>query len=951
LITSEISPQPRATYRVQFNHTFTFRDAEKIVPYLAQLGISHLYASPILAAAAGSMHGYDVIDYTRLNPELGTDGDFESLVDTLHDHGMGLIVDFVPNHMGIENGQNAWWQDVLESGPWSPFAEYFDIDWTPLKRELRDKVLLPFLGAQYGDVLESGELRLAWRDGAFVIDYWDTPLPITIRSWPRILEPALELVRGVEEPESLDLFELESISATAGQIDTAFGERDAEQIEARRRESLVLHNRLATLLDRSEAVAGAIRQAIDQINGEAGVPESFDALDALLDQQYYRLAYWRVASEEINYRRFFAINTLAAIRQEEPEVFAASHDLTLRLCAEGKIDGLRIDHPDGLWDPEGYFRQLQVAYLQAKQPDRGDEDIARELDEAGGEWPLYVVAEKILEHGESLPEEWAIAGTVGYEFAQATTGLFVESSSRQLFDQIFARFTGDRIRFNDLVYEMKQRMMREAFASEINVLTNLLNRISERDRHSRDFTANSLRNVLREVIAGFSIYRTYTTCADAGVNERDQKYIESAVAFARKRNPVFAPTLFDFLSSVLQLHASSESPRIDARCHFAMKMQQLTGPVMAKALEDTAFYRFNRLVSLNEVGGDPGRFGVPVDEFHRQNRARLKSWRHGLLASSTHDTKRSEDVRARISVLSEIPTVWRAGINRWSRQNRKLKVIHEGALIPHRADEYVVYQTLVGTWPLGGLTGANRERYRERISEYMIKVTREASRFTNWVNSDEAYETALTDFIAGLLNERRSRAFIADFSEFVDGIRGAGLANSLSQQLLKLTSPGVPDIYQGTEIWDDSLVDPDNRRPVDFGLRASLGGDDVVTGAAKLHLTRTVLRARAERPQVFADGDYMALTASGPRADKVVAYARIDGDDVAITIASRLVQDAGDVFDNPEYWNGTSVEVPDQLRDRALHDRLGGADVPDALDVATLFQRMPVAFLTSWKGE
>jgi (1->4)-alpha-D-glucan 1-alpha-D-glucosylmutase len=948
---------PRATYRLQFNHSFTFRDAIGIVPYLADLGISHVYASPLFKASSGSMHGYDVVDYASFNPEIGTGVEFDQLVDALHTHDLRLIVDFVPNHMGIERGQNAWWQDVLEHGEWSPFADYFDIDWTPLKRELRGKVLLPILGAQYGDILEQGELDLVWRDQTLVIDYWDTPLPVSTQSYPLILNAAAERLRPDIEPDDIDLLELESISAACDRLDDGAA-RSTEQIELRRRESLVIKHRLATLVERSPIVASALESSIEQANGIPGDPQSFDLIDTLLDRQNYRLAFWKVASEEINYRRFFAINTLAAIRQEDPNVFESSHALLLRLCAEGKIDGVRIDHPDGLWDPAGYFRQLQHAYLRATAGSaRTDEEISSELDQIAAErrpWPLYVVGEKILEHGETLPEEWAIAGTVGYEFTQVVTGLYVDSSARVIFDRIYSRFTGDRIRFPELVYEMKQRMMREAFASEINVLANLLNRISEQDRHSRDFTLNSLRNVLREVIAGFAIYRTYTTCVEIGIEERDARYIDAAIAIARKRNPTLDPTLFDFVESVLKLRSPGQtSSREDARCHFAMKLQQLTGPVMAKALEDTAFYRFNRLVSLNEVGGEPGRFGSSVDEFHRQNRNRLKSWPDALLTSSTHDTKRSEDVRARISVLSEIPTEWRAALNRWTRLNRKLKQLIDGALAPHRVDEYVIYQTLVGTWPAEGLTSANREQYQQRLVEYIIKVVREASRFSNWVNPDESYESALIGFVTGLLNQRRSRAFIQDFEAFVSGIREAGWANALSQQLLKLTSPGVPDIYQGTEIWDDSLVDPDNRRPIDFDFRRQMLSvpPDLESGSLKLHLTRSVLNSRSQKPDVFSRGEYVPLSASGPQADRVIAYARVLDHDVSVTISSRLHQAMNSVDSAVAFWNDTFVEVPEALASSDFHDRLGRGGIVSSLELDNLFQQWPVAFLTSWSPE
>ena len=947
-----------ATYRLQFNHTFTFRDATGIVPYLADLGISHVYASPLFAAAAGSMHGYDVVDYNRINPEIGSREDFDTFVETLHQHGLRLIVDFVPNHMGIEGGQNPWWQDVLEHGEWSPYADYFDIDWSPLKPELHGKVLLPFLGGHYGDVLESGELQLVFAGDALVVNYWDTPFPVAPRTWPVVLERVVGALAGKLGEDDPGLLELESIVTACSHLDDMFEERTPETIEARRRESLAIRYRLASLVERAPVIASALHETIAAFNGTRGDPHSIDALDELLSAQSYRLAYWRVASEEINYRRFFAINALAAIRQEEPVVFSTTHDLLLQLCAEGKIDGVRIDHPDGLWDPAGYLRQLQHAYLQRVGGDTlTDAEIAAELDRraASGEpWPLYVVVEKILEHGEKLPADWPVAGTVGYEFAQATTGLYVDSSQRQMFDRIFNRFTTDRIRFPDLVYDMKQLMMREAFASEVNVLTSLLSRISERDRHSRDFTLNSLRQVLREVIAGFAIYRTYTTCEEPGVTEGDRKAIAAAIAVARKRNPVMDQSLFDFVSGVLQLHSAQGAPgRSDIRCHFAMKMQQLTGPVMAKALEDTAFYRFNRLVSLNEVGGDPATFGSGIDVFHRQNRARLAEWPHGLLASSTHDTKRSEDVRARISVLSEVPAAWRAALNRWTRQNRKLKTKIEGALAPHRADEYVLYQTLVGTWPLQGLRDADRDTYRQRLVDYLIKVTREAERFTNWVQPDEAYEAALTGFVNGLFNKRRSAAFLADFEAFLETVRPAGLSNALSQQLLKLTSPGVPDIYQGTEIWDDSLVDPDNRRPVDFGSRQSMlqAGAKLEDGSIKLDLTRKVLHARRQRPDVFARGEYVALPASGPAAESVVAFARILDQEIAITIAPRLVQAAGTVFGNAEYWQDTTISLPESWGTRQWHDRLQWSPPVQQVVPGELFKEAPVAFLTTWEEE
>ena len=978
-------PLPRATYRLQLNYTFTFRDATAIVPYLADLGISHVYASPIFRAARGSLHGYDVVDYGQLNPDIGSDEDFAAFVTALHDRGMRLIVDFVPNHMGIEGGQNAWWQDVLEHGQLSRYAETFDIDWSPLKRELAGKVLLPFLGDQYGDVLERGELVLSFADGGFTIRYWDSPFPLDPRTWPVVLRPVLDELLADRPADDIDLLELSSIVTALERLPSP-DDRDLpdDAIELRYREYLVCRYRLATLVERVPEIGASIDAAVERLNGTPGDSRSFDLLDDLLNRQAFRLAFWRVAAEEINYRRFFAINTLAAIRQEEADVFNATHRLLLDLIADGAVDGVRIDHPDGLWDPAAYFSDLQVSALRtivqkrlglAEDDDewavlRPDVDAAIRAElvvigDGDRHWPLYVVGEKILEHGEGLPREWAVAGTVGYEFAQAATGVLVDPEARPLFDRIYTRYTGETVRFPDLVYEMKQRMMREAFPSEVNVLTNVLDRISDRDRHSRDFTVNNLRSALREVMACFQVYRTYTTCHELGVSDDDTRAIQAAIAQARRRNRAIDPSVFSFIESVLLLHVTDNPrERLDQRCHFAMKVQQLTGPVMAKGLEDTAFYRFNRLVSLNEVGGDPSRFGVSVDEFHRQNRARLREWPAAMLTSSTHDTKRSEDVRARISVLSEVPTDWRAAINRWTRQNRKLKVMLDGALAPQRVDEYVIYQTLIGTWPMGGMDAGRRSAYSDRLAEYIIKVAREADRVTSWTNPDEAYETALTDFVRGLLQPRRSRTFIADFERFMDDLRLAGLTNAMAQQVLKLTSPGVPDIYQGTELWDDSLVDPDNRRAVDFTLRqdtlAQTAAADAwpndVTGATKLRVTHQLLALRADHPELFSAGDYAALTAEGPAADHVIAFSRSAGDVTLLVVVPRLVVKLARSRKDAPPWGGTSVVLPRALHDLAWRSVFGDDEAvvvarDGRLDLDEQFASLPVVVLVSTGAE
>ncbi len=971
----------RATYRMQFNHVFTFAHATDLVPYLQSLGISHLYASPIFTAAPGSMHGYDVVDYNQINPEIGTREEFDELVATLHRHDMGLILDFVPNHMGIEKGANAWWQDVLQNGRMSRYADYFDIDWQPLKFELHGKVLLPFLGDHYGAVLERGELQLAYDAGTFRVQYWDTSFPLDPTTYPSILQRVQADLSAELAADDIDVLELESILTAFDRLERAGeNEPEAAAIEARYREQVVTMRRLAVVMDGNGRMRASLDRIVGQMNGTVGTPASFDELDKLLVQQPYRLSFWRVASEEINYRRFFAINTLAAIRQESRDVFAATHALIMELLVSGAIDGVRFDHPDGLWDPERYFHDFQVGFVRAAVRQQlvveNDDawqamlpELNREIQEAlkgvaaaDRQWPVWTVAEKILEHGEIMPHTWKINGTVGYEFMQATNGVQVNSANRALFDTIYQRFTGERIRFNELVYEMKLWQVREAFASELNVLTNVANRISESDRHSRDLTFNSLRSALREIIANFHVYRTYTTCREGDVTESDMVTINAAVDEAIRRNPRLDPSVFNFLRDALLLHHTGESEeRQYAPCHFAMKLQQLSGPVMAKGLEDTSFYRFNRLTSQNEVGGDPARFGTTVSEFHKQNQARLSDWPLSMINSSTHDTKRSEDVRAAINVLSERPTEWRAAINRWTRLNRKFKVMLEGSLAPNKIDDWVLYQTLVGTWPLNGLAGIDAN-YVTRVQEYIQKVVREAGRFSNWVNPSEAYEGALAAFVAGMLNKRRNRTFLNDIDAFVSAQRDAGLANALSQQVLKLTSPGIPDIYQGTEVWDDSLVDPDNRRAVDYAARQrAIAADrnlaalveNRLNGAIKLEFTSRLLRLRRELPDLFLLGDYQPVRVSGAASEHVIAFMRVhEGSRLLVVVPRLLYTLAGnaDIFANPDLWRDTSLQIPAAIASEGWTNLLTGGEVNDPADLTEILAELPIALL-SWQGD
>ncbi|MDQ3309762.1 MAG: malto-oligosyltrehalose synthase, partial [Gemmatimonadota bacterium] len=676
-----IMPIPGATYRLQFNQNFTFRDATHIVPYLHELGISDLYASPYLRARPGSLHGYDVFDHGALNPEIGSESEHAAMSRALAQHGMGQVVDIVPNHMGIAAGENRWWTDVLENGPSSPYAPFFDIDWEPLQPELAGKVLLPILGDPFGRVLERGELRLAYEDGHFRVEYFEHRLPASPGSGVLVLRAALD---GLGLPEDHpDHMELASIVVALERLPPR-SSTDAASIAERRREKAVTERRVRALHQSSDSFRDALRRAVDLFNGTPGDPASFDRLDALLDNQAYRLAFWRVAAEEINYRRFFDINDLAGLRMERGEVFDATHELVLRWLAEGKVTGLRIDHPDGLFDPRGYLRRLDHEATE-RSPD--------------GPRPIWV--EKILTGDEPLPDEWPVAGTVGYEFLNRVNGLFVATRNQDALDSIYRGFVGHMPRYRELVIDRKRLILRTAMVSELNVLAYLLDRLANQSRHSRDFTLGSLTHALRETIAAFPVYRTYIDAVAGRVSESDRGHVREAVRVAKRLNRTAPAAVFDFIGSTLLLewpeqlddHSRSEHAR------FVMKFQQLTGPAMAKGAEDTAFYTYNRLISLNEVGGEPDRFGVSPEEFHQWIAERAASWPRAMNTSSTHDTKRSEDVRARINVLSEIPDAWATRVRRWSEMNAAHKSEDDGNTIPDANDEYLLYQTLLGAWP------------------------------------------------------------------------------------------------------------------------------------------------------------------------------------------------------------------------------------------------------------
>lgn len=984
---------PRATYRLQFHKGFTFDDARACLPYLAALGVSDVYASPLLKAVPGSTHGYDIIDHNVINPEIGGADGFAAFIEGLHRHALHLMLDTVPNHMGVGAG-NAWWLDVLENGPSSQYAPFFDIDWEPPRAEMAHKVLLPILGDQFGRVLEAGDLRLGYEDGAFAVHYYDHLLPISPATYAAVLQPVLARVEEALPPGDEQRLELQSIltaiSHLPSQTDT-----DPARREELAREKVILRRRLGALYDAGPVVRAAIMGVVRELNGQPGEPASFDGLAALLDRQSYRLSFWRVATEEINYRRFFDVNGLAALRMERPEVFEATHGLILRLIAARAVDGLRIDHPDGLRDPENYLRRLEARAGEALA-DRDDDGglderaapappDAAELDAAitaatAGEHPLYLVVEKILEHGERLPPAWPVDGTTGYDYLNAVNGIFVDGANRKAFDALYTRFLRQTVVFNDLAYSTKKQIMRSVLASEVNVLGLRLSRVAARHRVYRDFTLNSLTSALIEVIACFPIYRTYIRPRIEEISERDRLYIQIAVDRAKRRNPAADQSIYAFIQDTLTLEGYStegDGP-LDDQVDFILTFQQVSAPVMAKAVEDTAFYSYTRLVSLNEVGSDPDQFGMSVAAFHRQNAERAAKWRGGVLATATHDTKRGEDTRARINVLSELPREWAASLRRWGALNRTHKrVVHGRERWPDRNDEYLLYQTLAGAWPLDLLfdeqiDAGKHAAFAERIHAYMEKAVREAKVHTGWITQDGEYEGALHTFIDGALAQPERNPFVQEARPFVRRLAGLGLTNSLAQTLLKLTSPGVPDTYQGTDLWDFSLVDPDNRRPVNFaerakaleGMRRRLRYDPAELaaellasshdGRIKLLLTHGALTFRAAHPALFAEGGYAAVETTGARADSIVAFVRTAGNEAALTVAPRLVARVSPDGAPPlgDGWGDTALLLRGESAASQWRDVVTGAVLaPESADggatlpLARLFATLPFALL------
>lgn len=949
---------PGATYRVQLNRGFTFAQAAAAVPYLHALGATHLYTSPYLKAAAGSMHGYDVVDPTELNPEIGTEAEHAALCQALTDRNMGHVLDIVPNHMGVEDPANRWWQDMLEHGEASPHAATFDIEWQPANPQTGRRVLLPVLGDHYGKLLDAGELqlRLDATQGRLQVGYWDHAFPLDPRSYAQVLG-AVALPAG--EPAD-ELAEVGSLVDAFGQIPPR-DSMDAALRAARLRDAPLYQRRLAELAASRPWVAGWIQACLARVNGQTADAAGRESLDAVLQAQAYRLADWRVAGDDINYRRFFDINALAAIRMEDPEVFEAVHALPLRWLAEGQVTGLRIDHPDGLADPARYFERLQQRHAAQRQA-RGQPPQA-----------LYLVVEKIMADHEPLPADWRVHGGTGYRFSTLVNGLFIAVDARERFDAIYGAFTGDTRPFEEAAYECKRLIIETALFSDMAWLVDTLSRITRADRAVCDFTRNQLRVALVEVAAQFPVYRTYVVPGGAPPSEADRQHIAWAISAARRRLGSAEGGVLAYLQAVLQ---GEPGPEPGLRERFVRRWQQFTAPVMAKSVEDTLFYRYVRLVSLNDVGAEPQRFGISVAAFHQGNLQRGRHLPHELLATSTHDSKRSEDVRARLNVLSEMPAAWQETVQALQACGQRFEMEVDGRAAPLPHDLWGLYQAMVGIWPAHATDPQERQGLVQRIQRYKEKAMREAKLESNWLFPNEAYEAAVRDYIEKSLSTER---FVSELEAFVQRVSPYGFRNSLCQLALKLTAPGVPDIYQGCEVWNFALVDPDNRRPADLPALAAaleplralyrgegqypapadwhalLGNGPVMPPGAKQLVTWRLLQLRRLMPALFRDGLYLPLALEGPAQEHALAFARIGGDQAIVVVCGRLLVGLGE-----RGWNGTRMALasahPALARPGRWRDWMTGqtlANAPDHSldevlgDIGPASTRLPFAILVA----
>jgi (1->4)-alpha-D-glucan 1-alpha-D-glucosylmutase len=917
-----------ATYRLQFTPEFGFANAERIIDYLAVLGVSTVYASPIFKARPGSTHGYDITDPNHLNPELGTEEAFDTLIATVQRQEMTWLQDFVPNHMAYDS-RNRMLMDVFEKGPGSPYFGFFDILWDHLRENLRGKIIAPFLGKPYGETLESGELALQYGDGNFAVKYYDSVYPLRIESYATVISHQLSELQERLGADDHDFIKMLGIVVVL----TNLADNAKADPLSRTAQMLLARDALWAMYRDNPAVREFVDRRVVEFNGDVNL------LDAMLAQQWFQFTYWRVASKEINYQRFFNINELISLRMEDERVFDVVHRLALGLLGDGKIDGLRIDHVDGLYNPTEY-----VERLRRRAPD------------------AFIVVEKILELSEQLPEHWPVQGTTGYDFMNFVNELFVDQNNEARFQEIYSAFSGEALAYDDLLYEKKKLIIERHLTGDLDNLTSLLKTISTTARDAIDLAWEALMQAITEAAAVFPVYRTYI--AGGEISRQERRQVKEAIEKAKLRNPSLERAL-DFLRQMLLL----DYPEYLAEDHraqwrdFVMRFQQFTSPLMAKGLEDTAFYVFNRLVSLNEVGGNPGRFGFSVEDFHQAIERRARSFPQTMNATATHDTKRGEDMRARINVLSEMPDEWQRHIELWHELNQRLKRAVEDEEVPSRNREYFLYQTLIGAWPFAEGAGNG---FVERMKQYMLKAAREAKTHTFWLDNNAEYEAALLDFTEKLLIA--SPEFLASFTAFQKRVAHYGIFNSLAQTMIKLTVPGMPDLYQGTELWDFSLVDPDNRRPVDYEQRRQLldelrraAESNVATladellrtredGRIKLFVTHRALQARRDHRELFEQGEYLPLAVTGEHAAHIIAFARRHGDHLAVVIAPRLLVSLIDEAALPigDLWGDTAVELPKQVP-RVWRHAFTDESLPSIkqIVVADALRRFPVALLTS----
>lgn len=937
---------PSSTYRIQFTPDFTLVDLEEQVDYLHRLGISHVYASPIMTSRKGSMHGYDTVDYHAIDPELGGRAAFQSCRALLNKRNMGWLQDIVPNHMAYSS-QNKLIMDVCEKGEQSLYYHYFDINWDHFWDALKGKVLAPFLGSYFSSCLENREIQLVYDERGLSVCYYKHRFPLLLSTYSTVFNQTIEQIEHTNDVNGSD------VARFVGTLDLLSG---ISQNSASISDELVNHAKgmLWGLYCTNNFIKTQLDQTISQFNGAKGEKQSFDALDTLLAKQVFRLAYWKVAAEEINYRRFFTVNDLICMRVEDEKVFEDTHRYLFYLINLGLIDGIRIDHIDGLYDPQVYLQRIRARYPK-----------------------LYVVVEKILGEVEQLPLDWPVQGTTGYDFLALVNSLQCRRESIKSIAQTYFRFSGKHVHFIDVMHDKKRLIIGKHLAGNVDNLAHVMKRVVGLERYGRDITMYGLKRALVEVLTFFPVYRSYVN--ESTFSAEDRVVLHQAVELAKTHNPALQYELEfieSFFLSISEINSTDTTDGSHQIIHFIMEFQQVTGPLMAKGCEDTAFYSFNKLISLNEVGGDPRRFGLSTQAFHVENTDRNRRNPHTMNATATHDTKRGEDTRARINVLSELPVEWKKMLTQWKKVNRTKKVLQNGSFLPDDNDEYFLYQTLLGTFPFGSCGGEvgeeEMQRYVERMQEYVVKAVREAKVHTAWIKPDEEYEKACASFVGALLDGAIDNPFLELFKPFSAKIACYGMYNSITQTVLKMTCPGVPDIYQGAELWDFSVVDPDNRRPVDYSLRtahlnrikgmeASGNRKDLINnllstradGTIKLYLIYRILHLRGVWKEAFSGGSYVPLRVDGRYKNNVIAFLRISGENAILVVVTRfltmIVNEERDPI-GESVWQDTAVMLPMSYRDTTWVDSLSGVsfvNTSQRMRVGTALTALPCVVATN----